>query len=76
MSSRGESGNAKKSTVYIALITAIAIIIGSVILGFNGSNSSTSANSDLPNAGISATNTAEFSIITNLGEIVIETFPG
>ena len=75
MSSRGESGNAKKSTVYIALITAIAIIIGSVILGFNGSNSSTSANSDLPNAGISATNTAEFSIITNLGEIVIETFP-
>jgi peptidyl-prolyl cis-trans isomerase B (cyclophilin B) len=75
MSSRGESGNAKKSTVYIALITAIAIIIGSVILGFNGSNSSTSASSDLPNAGINATNTAEFSIITNLGEIVIETFP-
>ncbi|MEY3496567.1 MAG: hypothetical protein RJA80_790, partial [Actinomycetota bacterium] len=36
MSSRGESGNAKKSTVYIALITAIAIIIGSVILGLNG----------------------------------------
>ena len=75
MSSRGESGNAKKSTVYIALITAIAIIIGSVILGLNGSNTSTSANSDLPNAGISANNSAEFSIITNLGEIVIETFP-
>jgi len=75
MSSRGESGNAKKSTVYIALITAIAIIIGSVILGFNGSNTSTPASSDLPNAGINATNTAEFSIITNLGEIVIETFP-
>ena len=75
MSSRGESGNAKKSTVYIALITAIAIIIGSVILGLNGSNTSTSANPDLPNAGISANNSAEFSIITNLGEIVIETFP-
>ena len=75
MSSRGESGNAKKSTVYIALITAIAIIIGSVILGLNGSSTSTSANSDLPNAGISANNSAEFSIITNLGEIVIETFP-
>ena len=75
MSSRGASGNAKKSTVYIALITAIAIIIGSVILGLNGSNTSTSANSDLPNAGISANNSAEFSIITNLGEIVIETFP-
>ncbi|MFZ9353278.1 MAG: peptidylprolyl isomerase [Candidatus Nanopelagicales bacterium] len=75
MSSRGESGNAKKSTVYIALITAIAIIIGSVILGLNGSNTSTSAKSDLPNAGIGANNSAEFSIITNLGEIVIETFP-
>ena len=75
MSSRGESGNAKKSTVYIALITAIAIIIGSVILGFNSSNTSTSANPDLPNAGISADNSAEFSILTNLGEIVIEAFP-
>lgn len=75
MSSRGESGNAKKSTVYIALITAIAIIIGSVILGFNSSNTSTSANPDLPNAGIGTNNSAEFSILTNLGEIVIETFP-
>jgi peptidyl-prolyl cis-trans isomerase B (cyclophilin B) len=36
MSNQDRSNTTKKSTVYIALITAIAIIIGSVILGIGG----------------------------------------
>ena len=36
MSSQDRSNTTKKSTVYVALITALAIIIGSVILGIGG----------------------------------------
>ena len=76
MSSSDNSGNTKKTTVYIALITAIAIIVGSVILGFSGSNSSNKQRDpNIPNAGISAEQNVEFSFQTNQGEIVIEAFP-
>ena len=36
MSNQDRSNTTKKSTVYVALITALAIIIGSVILGLGG----------------------------------------
>ena len=36
MSNQDHSNTTKKSTVYVALITALAIIIGSVILGIGG----------------------------------------
>ena len=41
MSNQDRSNTTKKSTVYVALITAIAIIIGSVILGLGGQNPKT-----------------------------------
>jgi peptidyl-prolyl cis-trans isomerase B (cyclophilin B) len=82
MSNQDSSNTTKKSTVYVALITALAIIIGSVILGLGGQTTTPETTPEaaapaveLPNAGITETNKATISFITNQGEIVIETTP-
>lgn len=81
MSNQDRSNTTKKSTVYVALITALAIIIGSVILGLGGQTSTQDATAEstpaaaLPTAGITATNKAIISFTTNQGEIVIDTIP-
>ena len=81
MSNQDRSNTTKKSTVYVALITALAIIIGSVILGLGGQTTSQEPTPDaapaveLPNAGIAESNKATISFTTNQGEIVIETTP-
>lgn len=82
MSNQDSSNTTKKSTVYVALITALAIIIGSVILGLGGQTTTTEATPEaaapaveLPNAGITEANKATISFTTNQGEIVIETTP-
>jgi peptidyl-prolyl cis-trans isomerase B (cyclophilin B) len=82
MSNQDSSNTTKKSTVYVALITALAIIIGSVILGLGGQTTTPVTTPEaaapaveLPNAGITETNKATISFITNQGEIVIETTP-
>jgi peptidyl-prolyl cis-trans isomerase B (cyclophilin B) len=81
MSNQDHSNTTKKSTVYVALITALAIIIGSVILGLGGQTTTPEATPeaapavDLPNAGITESNKATISLTTNQGEIVIETTP-
>jgi peptidyl-prolyl cis-trans isomerase B (cyclophilin B) len=81
MSNQDSSNTTKKSTVYVALITALAIIIGSVILGLGGQTTTPEATPeaapavDLPNAGITESNKATISLTTNQGEIVIETTP-
>ena len=81
MSNQDSSNTTKKSTVYVALITALAIIIGSVILGLGGQTTTPEATPeaapvvDLPNAGITEANKATISFTTNQGEIVIETTP-
>ncbi len=81
MSNQDRSNTTKKSTVYVALITALAIIIGSVILGLGGQTSTQDATAEstpaaaLPTAGITATNKAVISFTTNQGEIVIDTIP-
>ena len=81
MSQSDYSSTTKKSTVYVALITAIAIIVGSVILGIGGQDSSGEDNTaqapavELPNAGISTANKAVITLKTNQGEITIDTLP-
>ena len=81
MSNQDSSNTTKKSTVYVALITALAIIVGSVILGLGGQTTTPEATPeaapavDLPNAGITESNKATISLTTNQGEIVIETTP-
>ena len=81
MSNQDRSNTTKKSTVYVALITAIAIIIGSVILGLGGQTTPQEPTSEaapaveLPNAGITESNKASITFTTNQGEIVIETTP-
>ena len=81
MSNQDSSNTTKKSTVYVALITALAIIVGSVILGLGGQTTTPEATPEaapaveLPNAGITESNKATISFTTNQGEIVIETIP-
>jgi peptidyl-prolyl cis-trans isomerase B (cyclophilin B) len=81
MSNQDRSNTTKKSTVYVALITALAIIIGSVILGLGGQTTPQEPASEaapaveLPNAGITESNKASITFTTNQGEIVIETTP-
>ena len=81
MSNQDSSNTTKKSTVYVALITALAIIVGSVILGLGGQTTTPEATPEaapaveLPNAGITESNKATISFTTNQGEIVIETTP-
>ena len=81
MSNQDPSNTTKKSTVYVALITALAIIIGSVILGLGGQTTPQEPTPEaapaveLPNAGITESNKATISFTTNQGEIVIETTP-
>jgi len=81
MSNQDSSNTTKKSTVYVALITALAIIIGSVILGLGGQTTPQEPTPEaalaveLPNAGITESNKATISFTTNQGEIVIETTP-
>ena len=81
MSNQDRSNTTKKSTVYVALITALAIIIGSVILGLGGQTTPQEPTPEaapaveLPNAGITEANKASITFTTNQGEIVIETTP-
>ena len=81
MSNQDSSNTTKKSTVYVALITALAIIIGSVILGLGGQTTpqepapEAAPAVELPNAGITESNKASITFTTNQGEIVIETTP-
>jgi len=81
MSNQDRSNTTKKSTVYVALITALAIIIGSVILGLGGQTTPQEPTPEaapaveLPNAGIIESNKASITFTTNQGEIVIETTP-
>ena len=81
MSNQDSSNTTKKSTVYVALITALAIIIGSVILGLGGQTTPQEPTSEaapaveLPSAGITESNKASITFSTNQGEIVVETTP-
>ena len=81
MSNQDRSNTTKKSTVYVALITALAIIIGSVILGLGGQTTPQEPTPEaapaveLPNAGITESNKASITFTTNQGEIVVETTP-
>jgi peptidyl-prolyl cis-trans isomerase B (cyclophilin B) len=81
MSEQDRSNTTKKSTVYIALFTAIAIIVGTVIVGIGGASNPQDASApqapatDLPTASITESNKAQITFTTNQGEIVIETLP-
>ena len=81
MSEQDRSNTTKKSTVYVALFTAIAIIVGTVIVGIGGASNTQDASApqapatDLPTASITESNKAQISFTTNQGEIVIETLP-
>ena len=81
MSEQDRSNTTKKSTVYVALFTAIAIIVGTVIVGIGGASNTQDASApqapaaDLPTASITESNKAQITFTTNQGEIVIETLP-
>ena len=81
MSDQDRSNTTKKSTVYIALFTAIAIIVGTVIVGIGGASNPQDASApqapaaDFPTAGITESNKAQITFTTNQGEIVIDTLP-
>ncbi len=81
MSEQDRSNTTKKSTVYIALFTAIVIIVGTVIVGIGGASNPQDASepqapvADLPTAGITESNKAQITFTTNQGEIVIDTLP-
>lgn len=81
MSNQDSSNTTKKSTVYVALITALAIIIGSVILGLGGQSTpqettpESAPAAELPSAGITESNKASITFTTNQGDFVIETSP-
>ena len=81
MSEQDRSNTTKKSTVYVALFTAIAIIVGTVIVGIGGASNTQYASApqapaaDLPTASITESNKAQITFTTNQGEIVIETLP-
>ena len=81
MSEQDRSNTTKKSTVYVALFTAIAIIVGTVIVGIGGASNPQDASApqapaaDLPSAGITESNNAQITFTTNQGEIIIETLP-
>lgn len=81
MSEQDRSNTTKKSTVYVALFTAIAIIVGTVIVGIGGASNPQDASAsqapaaDLPTASITESNKAQITFTTNQGEIVIETLP-
>jgi peptidyl-prolyl cis-trans isomerase B (cyclophilin B) len=80
MSNSDRSNVTKKSTVYIALLTAIGIIIGTVAIGLGGGGNQNEtqapvAESTLPTADIKVTDKATLNFKTNQGDIVIETVP-
>jgi peptidyl-prolyl cis-trans isomerase B (cyclophilin B) len=81
MSEQDRSNTTKKSTVYVALFTAIAIIVGTVIVGIGGASNTQDASApqapaaDLPTASITESNKAQITFTTNQGEIIIETLP-
>ena len=81
MSEQDRSNTTKKSTVYVALFTAIAIIVGTVIVGIGGASNTQDASApqapaaDLPTASITESNKAQITFATNQGEIIIETLP-
>jgi peptidyl-prolyl cis-trans isomerase B (cyclophilin B) len=81
MSEQDRSNTTKKSTVYVALFTAIAIIVGTVIVGIGGASNTQYASApqapaaDLPTASITESNKAQITFTTNQGEIIIETLP-
>jgi len=81
MSEQDRSNTTKKSTVYVALFTAIAIIVGTVIVGIGGASNPQDASApqapaaDLPTASITESNKAQITFTTNQGEIIIETLP-
>ena len=81
MSEQDRSNTTKKSTVYVALFTAIAIIVGTVIVGIGGASNTQDASAPqapaagLPTASITESNKAQITFTTNQGEIVIETLP-
>jgi len=73
----------KKTTTYVALLTVIAVVAGTIIIGLSSSpqtsetttDSQTQADSAIPTNGLSPTDKVSMTLQTNQGEIVIETIP-
>jgi len=73
----------KKTTTYVALLTVIAVVAGTIIIGLSSSPqtsetttaSQTQADSAIPTNGLSPTDKVSMTLQTNQGEIVIETIP-